>query len=311
MWTLALRWLLTWDGEITSFQNPLKCSVYQEEFSHRFTPPRQRKFYISVVRSKLLYCSPIWRPHLLTDIKALENVQKRATSFIVCNSLLNYCHRLLNLKLLPLMMVFEINDILFFIKSLKEPSDYFDISTYVSFSSGQTRLFSHLKLRHASAATSNSSRNFYFNWLPQLWNSLPLLDINQSIPTNFISTFEASLLQTLILTLSAPITTYVPVLFAALFPSRIILIVLFSNFSLAVMCCLPPRLLIPSIISLSAPSINILFHSISCHMSVLWCCKVTISCHCLWLVYQNICPLAAVTDTGLVENVALKSILSV
>ena len=81
------------------------------------------------------------------------------------------------------MMILEINDILFFIKSLKEPSEYFDISRYVSFSSGPTRLSSHLKLRHASAATNNSSRNFYFNRLPRLWNSLPLLDIDQSIPT--------------------------------------------------------------------------------------------------------------------------------
>ena len=69
------------------------------------------------------------------------------------------------------------------VKSLKEPSDYFDISRYVSFSSGRTRLSSYLKLSHASAATTNSSRNFYFNRLPRLWNSLPLLDINQWIPT--------------------------------------------------------------------------------------------------------------------------------
>ena len=154
----------------------------------------KKVLYISLVHSMLLYCSsPIWHPHLLTDIKALENVQRRATSFIVCNSLLNY-HHLLYLKLLPLMMVLEIK---FFIKSLKEPSNHFDISRY---GSGWTRLSSHLKLRHASAATSNSSRNFFFKRLPRLWNSLPHLDINQSIPTNFIGTFGAISLQTLIQT---------------------------------------------------------------------------------------------------------------
>ena len=36
----------------------------------------------------------------------------------------NYHLRLLDLQLLPLMMVLKINDILFFIKSLKEPCDH-------------------------------------------------------------------------------------------------------------------------------------------------------------------------------------------
>ena len=152
-------------------------------FSSVHSPQAKKVLYLSLVRSKLLYCSPIWRPHLLTDIKALENVQRRASRFIVHNSILNYRHCLLNLHLLPLMMVLEIYDILFFIKSLKEPTDYFDISRYVSFCSGQTRLSSHRKLRHAPPTSNNSSRNFYFNRLPRLWNSLPLLDISQSIST--------------------------------------------------------------------------------------------------------------------------------
>ena len=83
--------------------------------------------YLSLVRSKLLYCSPIWHPHLLSDVRALENVQRRATKFILNDSLSNYHLRLVNLNLLPLMMVFEINDIIFFIKCLKHPSEYFDI----------------------------------------------------------------------------------------------------------------------------------------------------------------------------------------
>ena len=60
---------------------------------------------------------------------------------------------------------------------------HFDISRYVSLCSSQTRLSSHRKLRHAPPTSNNSSRNFYFNRLPRLWKSLPLLDISLSIPT--------------------------------------------------------------------------------------------------------------------------------
>ena len=39
---------------------------------------------ISTVRSKPLYCSPVWHPYLLKDIECPELVQRRATKFI-CN----------------------------------------------------------------------------------------------------------------------------------------------------------------------------------------------------------------------------------
>ena len=131
----------------------------------------KKVLYLSLVRSKLLYCSPIWRPHLLSDVRALENVQRRATKFIVNDSLSNYHLRLVNLNLLPLMMVF---DIICFIKCLKHPSDIFN---YVTFCSSRTRSSTHFKLRH-SLAKKNSVRHFYFNRIPRLWNSLPYIDID-------------------------------------------------------------------------------------------------------------------------------------
>ena len=127
----------------------------------------KKVLYLSLVRSKLLYCSPIWRPHLLSDVRALENVQRRATKFILNASLSNYRLRLVNLNLLPLMMAFEINDIIFFIKCLKHPSEYFDIFNYVTFCSSHTWSSTHFKLRH-SLAKKNSVRHFYFNRIPRL-----------------------------------------------------------------------------------------------------------------------------------------------
>ena len=129
-----------------------------------------------LVKSQISYCSEIWRPHLLKDIQTLENIQRRATKFILSDFSSDYKSRLLSLNMLPLMMQFELSDIMFFIKSLKEPSDSFDILKYVTFCSGRTRSATFLKLKLPSVRT-NLERHFYFNRLPRLWNSLPPISI--------------------------------------------------------------------------------------------------------------------------------------
>ena len=112
----------------------------------------------------------------------------------------------------------------------------------------------------------------YTNRLPRLWNSLPLLDSSQSLKkTNSVSTFGAVSLLTLNQTISAPITTCVPVLTAALFLSHKILI--FSNFPFFPFS----RLLIPFIFSPLAPPLIILITLSNFHLSVLWCCNVIIN----------------------------------
>ena len=38
--------------------------------------------YLSLVQSQLSYCSPVWRPHLIKDIKFGESIQCRVTKYI-------------------------------------------------------------------------------------------------------------------------------------------------------------------------------------------------------------------------------------
>ena len=52
-------------------------------FSNTMSIHAKKVLYISLVRSRLSYCSPIWRPRLLKDIKSIENVQRRATNYIL------------------------------------------------------------------------------------------------------------------------------------------------------------------------------------------------------------------------------------
>ena len=161
----------------------------------------KHSLYLSFVHSKLLYCSPLWRPHLLTNIKSLETVQRRATKFIMDDASMNYRDCLLRLNMLPLMMEFETADILFLIKSIKYPSIHFNITHFISFSSSNTRSSSAFKIQH-KRTKSNVQGHFYLNRIPRLWNSLPSLDTNLSTSTvnsklrqffwnHFISNFDS------------------------------------------------------------------------------------------------------------------------
>ena len=82
----------------------------------------------------IMYCSQLWRSNLIKDIHSLERVQRRATKYILNDYSSDYKSCLMNLKLLPLMYIYEINDICFFIKSYQSPSSHFNIHDHVTFS---------------------------------------------------------------------------------------------------------------------------------------------------------------------------------
>ena len=42
----------------------------------------KRSLYHSLVKCHLSYCSPVWRPYLLQDIRKIESLQRRATKYI-------------------------------------------------------------------------------------------------------------------------------------------------------------------------------------------------------------------------------------
>ena len=146
-------------------------------FSNCISVSAKCSLYISLVCSRLLYLSPVWHPYLLMDIKCLELVHRRSTKFIISNPLLDYKTCLINLDLLPLMMEFEIADILFLVKSLKSPSDNFNIHEHLQFCSHPTRACYNFKMNQP-LSKSDFEQSFYFNRIPRQWNSLPPVDIN-------------------------------------------------------------------------------------------------------------------------------------
>ena len=98
------------------------------------------------------------RPILTKDIKLIENVQRHATKFI----LNDYKTRLVKLHLA---MLYELNDICFFIKSLMQTPSSFNILDYVSFSRNNTRSGIHNKLV-PPLSTSSRHKHFFFNRIP-------------------------------------------------------------------------------------------------------------------------------------------------
>ena len=125
--------------------------------------------------------SQLWRPSRITDINRLEQLQRRATKFILQDWTSDYKSRLVSLQLLPLMMVYELNDIMFLLSNLKSQSDTFDILKFVDFNSGSTRSNT-TKLVHKHSA-KNSQRHFYLHRIVKLWNSFPIMDTSHSTAT--------------------------------------------------------------------------------------------------------------------------------
>ena len=109
-------------------------SLIRRTFGHSPSIAARKKLYIYLIRSQLTYCSPLWRPHLIKDILLLESVQRRATKFILNDYSSDYKSRLTSLKLLPLMMHYELLDLSFFIRALHQPNtDSFNIFSFVQF----------------------------------------------------------------------------------------------------------------------------------------------------------------------------------
>ena len=77
----------------------------------------------------------------------------------------------------------ELNDIIFFIRSLKNPTASFHVLNYVSFCSSSTRSASHHKLVQ-QRARSNKHRHLNILRLPRLWNALPPLDLSLPISSH-------------------------------------------------------------------------------------------------------------------------------
>ena len=87
------------------------------------------------------------------------------------------------LRLFPLMHIFELQNILFTIKSIidKLQTNQFNINDYITFNSTNTRSDASNKLLLPQHLNNILSRHSYFHRLPPLGNVMPILDLNMSV----------------------------------------------------------------------------------------------------------------------------------
>ena len=133
---------LTWEShyKLISGKAYKIVGLIRRSFSGNGPIETRKKLYISLVHSQILYCSQVWRPYLIKNINMLERKHRRATNWILNDYQSSYRSRLVNLHLLPLMYAYEMNNIMFFIKSYKQQSSHFNITEYVQFSTSQGRI---------------------------------------------------------------------------------------------------------------------------------------------------------------------------
>ncbi len=131
--------------------------------------------YCALVRPKLEYGSSLWSPYTKKYVKLIENVQRRATKFILnYPEDMKYIDRLIKLNLLPLEYRRQISDLTFFFKS-RNGLVTTDINKFLTvFEPGyRTRNYDinnyNLIIKHKQ----DYYRKSYFIRTAELWNTLP------------------------------------------------------------------------------------------------------------------------------------------
>ena len=143
----------------------------------------RRSLYLSLVKSQLCYATQVWSPASVTLNAKVEQVQRRASRWILRTRKdeSSYKERLILLDLLPLSLDRELKDLIFFYKCLYCSTDL-DVRNYVSFvSHDRTRLSNSFNLRTPFCKTS-TFQALYFKRIVKLWNYVCKLAPQPGVP---------------------------------------------------------------------------------------------------------------------------------
>ena len=141
-----------------------------------------RLIYI-FLRSRVTYCSQLWRPHLIKDIQVLERIQRRATKCILNYFISDYRWRPISIHLLSLNVLLRF--VRYFIFHQMPPVSWSQFSytkVCLVFTAYHSLWLIYTKLAH-QLHTSTQSRHFFFKWIVRLWNTLPTVDLSLSFST--------------------------------------------------------------------------------------------------------------------------------
>ena len=133
----------------------------------------RRTLYLWLVKSQLCYATEVWSPSQYNNKLYLEQVQRRATRWILQSKKgdMAYKDRLLALNLLPLAFDREIKDLTFMFKTLHGfyNLDAFNFVSFVNHSRTRNCNNPSLLLKVLSCKSSTFQTSF-FNRIVPLWN---------------------------------------------------------------------------------------------------------------------------------------------
>ena len=150
------------------------------------------KLFISYIRPKLEFNSPVWSPLLAKDINKLESIQRRFTklAFNRCNiPFESYEDRLHKIGYLSLQTWRSFLDLVFLYKIIHNLCEL-KFDQYFTFTTSQYTLRSHpLQIKPKLQHKSSQFHNSFFSRVTFTWNKLP----NNIVPANSLPIFKHSL----------------------------------------------------------------------------------------------------------------------
>ena len=169
---------LNWNSHVSNLVNKASRMMGLIKRTVGYSAPVgvKKQLFVSLVRSNLEYCIPVWGGLSKENSRKIEKVQRAATRYILDFPDLNYKERLCQLNLLPLSYRRELSDLNFFFKCINNIYDL-PISDYVKFTRDgivNTRNNSDPVLLCTPKCRTVAFSKTYFNRIVYTWNSLPL-----------------------------------------------------------------------------------------------------------------------------------------
>ena len=143
--------------------------------------------YSTLVRPQLEYCPQVWSPYHMSDVKLLEDVQRRATKMVPELQHLSYNERLTSLKLYPLSDRRRRGDMIATFKILNGFTDCNQQKLIPLCSNTNKATRSHNMQITQKIPRSGTRHNFYTNRIVLPWNQLS----NHTIDSITINEFKA------------------------------------------------------------------------------------------------------------------------
>jgi hypothetical protein len=167
---------LKWNTHINNIVKKANSSMWliKRTVGYRASSNVKRQLYISLVRSKLEYCTQLWSEQHTGNMAKLERVQRSATRYILNFENISYYERLKKLNMMPLFYRRDIADVSFLHQCIYE--NIVDLKNYVTFTNDNTR-----DLRSSSDTTrlrvpysrTQTGTQMYFKRIVNLWNNIP------------------------------------------------------------------------------------------------------------------------------------------